>query len=201
MGKKRRNPKRGYPIGLILGFEPMGTNIWKIFSERPVLIEQVKLGRKFKNADKSQLYQFYEALIRALRPLLKSGLRSILILSPPKTTYTAGFMNHIKAHQRWLLQEKNPNSATFREIVGFASTLDEVSDFLQSEEFLEIVGSATEAEADQLIAQMEERLNDVESGLVLYSLKDIETLVFAGGTRKKKFKKLNYKVSRILISI
>ena len=92
MGKPKKKPKRGYPVGVIVGFEPMGTVIWRIYSERPELVERVNLGRKFKNADKSQLYQFYEALIKALRPLLKSGLRSILLLSPPKAPFSAGFL-------------------------------------------------------------------------------------------------------------
>ncbi len=200
MGKPKKKPKRGYPVGVIVGFEPMGTIIWKIFSERPVLVDRVNLGRKFKNADKPQLYQFYEDLIRALRPLLKSGLRSILLLSTPKTSYAAEFLTHIKQHQRWMLQEKNPHSATFREIVGSATTEDDVSVFMQSEAYREAVGSATAAEADQLIGRMEARLNDLDAGLVLYSLKDIEKLVFAGGTRKKKFKPLKLLPEYILIT-
>lgn len=200
MGKPKKKPKRGYPVGVIVGFEPMGAFIWKIFSERPVLAERVNLGRKFKNADRNQLYKFYEDLIRALRPLLKAGLRSILLLSPPKTTYTAGFMNHIKHHHHWLLREKHPHSATFRELSWSATTKDAVSVFMQSEEYREAVGSATSAETDQLIAQMEARLNDPNSGLVLYSLKDIEKLVFAGGTRKKKFKPLKLLPEYIMLT-
>ncbi|TFG17947.1 MAG: hypothetical protein EU530_09935 [Promethearchaeota archaeon] len=200
MRKPKQKTKRGYPIGVIVGFEPMGAVIWKIFSERPQLAERVKLGRKFKNAELNQLYRFYEDLIHALRPLLNAGLRSILLLSPPKTTYAAGFLDHIKHHHRWLLRENNPHSATFRQLVGSGTTEDELSLFMQSEEYREAVGSATSAEADQLIYQMEARLNDVDSGLVLFSLKDIEQLVFAEGTRKKKFKPLKLLPEHILLT-
>ncbi len=147
MGKQKKPPKRGYPVGVIVGFEPMGAIIWKIFSERPVLSERVNLGRKFKNAERNQLYKFYEDLIRALRPLLNAGLRSILLLSPLKMKYAAGFLDHIKQHQRWLLQEKNPHSATIRELIGSATTEDNVSAFMQSEEYREAIGSATSAAA------------------------------------------------------
>ncbi len=200
MGKQKKSPKRGYPVGVIVGFEPMGVAIWKIFSERPVLAERVNLGRKFKNTDRKQLYSFYENLVRALRPLINEGLRSILLVSPPKMVYAAGFMGHIKQHQHWLLREKHPHSAIFRMLIGNATTEDSVSIFMQSEEYLEAVASATSAEADQLIDQMETRLNDLDSGLVLYSLKDIETLVFAGGTRKKKFKPLKLIPEYILLT-
>lgn len=200
MAKPKKKSKRGYPVGVIVGFEPMGTVIWKIFSERPELAERVKLGRKFKNADRSQLYKFYEDVISALRPLLNAGLRSILLVSPPKMTHAAGFLDHINHHHRWLLREKNPHSATFRELIGSATTEEDVSVFIQSEEYREAAGSATSAEADKLIAQMEARLNDLESGLVLYSLKDIEKLVFAGGTRKKKFKPLKLIPEYILLT-
>jgi len=200
MGKPKRKTKRGYPVGVIVGFEPMGAVIWKIFSERPVLAERVNLGRKFKNTGRNQLYTFYEDLIRALRPLLNAGLRSILLLTPPKTTYARSFLDHIKHHHRWLLREKNIHSATFRELIGSATTKDDVSVFMQSEEYREAVGSATSAEADQLIYQMEARLNDLDSGLVLFSLKDIEKLVFAGGTRKKKFKPLKLLPEYILLT-
>ena len=200
MGKIKKKSKRGYPIGVIVGFEPMGAVIWKIFSERPVLAERVKLGRKFKNADQKQLYAFYEDLIRALRPLLNEGLRSILLLSRPKTKNSTGFMEHVKRHQGWLLKENHPYSATFRELSGSATNKEDVVRFMQSESYQEVIGSATSAEADQLVNRLEVRLNDPDSGLVLFSLKDIEKLVYAGGTRKKNFKPLKLLPEYILLT-
>jgi stalled ribosome rescue protein Dom34 len=188
MGNKKKRSKRGYPVGLLISFQPMQATFWKLFSERTVQLKVVKLGRKFKNAEKTHLYQYFEEIVNKLRPILKEGLKSVLLVTPPKKHYAQAFLTHVKAHQRWLVDEKHQNSASFQELTGIINNIEGVTFFIQSEEYLEAVGMATENEGNQIIENLEKRLNDIEEGLVLYTLKEIEKLVFAGGKRKKKFK-------------
>ncbi|MCP4761547.1 MAG: hypothetical protein GY870_07180 [archaeon] len=210
MGKKKKHQKRGYPVGIIIGFEPMYTIIWKVFSERAVQYRVVKLGRKFKNANKSHLYHFYEENIDHLRILLKEGLRSILLVTPPKTNYSTGFMKHIESHHKWMLKYSNSNSisnfnspsnsANFQMLTGNVGNNERINYFMQSDEYKNAIGETTSNEADQLINILEKRLNDIEEGFVLHSLKEIEDLVYSGGKRKKKFKPLKLNPEYILLT-
>ncbi|RLI61804.1 MAG: hypothetical protein DRO88_12575 [Promethearchaeia archaeon] len=190
MVKKKSRQKRGYPKGLIIGFEAMRVTIWKIFSQRAVLFKVRKLGRKFENAEKSHLYQFFEERINDIRPLKKEGNRSVLLVSPPKKKYALMFLNHINSHQKWLVLEKNPNSASFQILSGSVRDVEEISYFCQTKEYLEAMGAINENESNVIIGALEKRLNDIENGLVLLTLKEIEDLIYSGGKRKKKFKPL-----------
>jgi len=198
--KTRQRTKRGYPIGLIIGFESMRINIWKIFSERVMLFKVRKLGRKFENAQKSHLYHFFEDIINDFRPLMKEGIKSILLVCPLKKEYASLFLNHINSHQKWLILEKNTNSASFQILNSYVRDIEEVSSFVQTDKYLEAIGSVTEKETNRIIGTLEKRLNDIENGLVLYSLKEIEELVYSGGKRKKKFKPLGLIPEYILIT-
>ena len=63
LGKRPKKPKRGYPIGLILGFEPMKTLVWKVYKFKAELVQSIPLNRKFKNANKNHIYHFFESII------------------------------------------------------------------------------------------------------------------------------------------
>lgn len=198
--KTRQRQKRGYPIGLIIGFESMQIIIWKIFSERVILFKMRKLGRKFENAQKSHLYHFFEDIINDIRPLMKVGIKSVLLVCPLKKDYASTFLNHIKSHQRWLILEKNTNSASFQILNGLVRDIEEVSSFVQTDSYLEAIGFVTEKETNSIIGTLEKRLNDIENGLVLHTLKEIEDLIYSGGKRKKKFKPLSLIPEYILLT-
>ncbi|MFX0102882.1 MAG: hypothetical protein ACFFCS_25160 [Candidatus Hodarchaeota archaeon] len=189
MGKKKRRGKRGFPVAIVIGFRPNHVTVWKLFEERPVLFREIIPDRKLENADKSQLYAFHERLLDSIRPLLKSGHKSVILVSPQKTRHGSAFLDHLHHHQKWLFQESNPNYTTFTEHVGEIRDEKSMKYVVSQEEFKEALNSATTGEATQLIKQLEERLND-EDGLVLYSLQDIETFIYSGGKKKKRFKNL-----------
>ena len=186
MGKPKRKPKRGYPLALLVGFESMRMIYWNIFSERAELRMIQKLPRKNENMNKKQSYQFHEILVDELRPILKTGMKSILLITPPKKKYATAFL----AHHQWMLREKHSNSPSFKMLTGTITDLEQTTTFIQSIEFQEALGQVTEDEADRIMNVLEKRLNDVEKGFILYTLKEIEDLIYAGGKRKKKFKSL-----------
>ena len=198
--KTRQRQKRGYPIGLIIGFESMRVNIWKVFSERVILFKVRKFSRKFENAQKSHLYHFFEEIINDFRPLMKEGIKSILLVCPLRKNFALIFLNHINSHHKWLILEKNTNSASFQILNGSVGDIEEMSSFVQTDEYLEAIGSVTEKETNRIIGTLEKRLNDIENGLVLYTLKEIEDIVYSGGKRKKKFKPLALIPEHILIT-
>ena len=55
MGKTKRRQKRGYPIGLMIGFETQKVFFWFIYSERAELHKMHKMPRKFENMEKEAM--------------------------------------------------------------------------------------------------------------------------------------------------
>ena len=200
MGKPKRKPKRGYPLALIIGFEPMRIIYWNIFSERAELRKIQKLPRKNDNMDKNQHYQFHENLVNELRPILKEGMKSIILITAPKKKYSTMFLDHVSRHHQWMMNEKHPHSASFKLLNGKISDLEETTNLIQSIEFKEALGKVTEEEADRILELLEKRLNNMEEGFVLHTLKEIEDLLYAGGKRKKKFKNLPLLPEYILLT-
>ncbi|MHA1796325.1 MAG: hypothetical protein ACTSUK_09435, partial [Promethearchaeota archaeon] len=109
-------------------------------------------------------------------------------------------LNHLQQHHRWILNPDHHNAATFSHLTGDVSDLENASIFLQSSEIQKKIGQANEIESNRIMKTLEQRLNDPDQGFTLHTLKEIEDLIYAGGTRKKKFKKLALNPEYILIT-
>ncbi|MHA1887648.1 MAG: hypothetical protein DRO88_09640 [Promethearchaeia archaeon] len=200
MGKKKTRGKRGYPLALLIGFLPMHLVYYNIFSERVELRKKRKLPRKFDNMDKKQKYAFFEEIVSELRPILQNELKNVLLVTKPKKKEAQEFLNHLQQHHRWILNPDHHNAATFSHLTGDVSDLENASIFLQSSEIQKKIGQANEIESNRIMKTLEQRLNDPDQGFTLHTLKEIEDLIYAGGTRKKKFKKLALNPEYILIT-
>jgi stalled ribosome rescue protein Dom34 len=169
---KKHPCKRGYPIGVLVGFDEKQATLWQVFSN----VVKPYITIKLDENDKSALYNFHESIIDALRPVIKEGIRTVVVAAPIKTNYGATFLDHAKKHHSWLFQEAGPNSATFGEIVGSAKNLHQVSNILKTMEFHSILSKTTSQDADRIVDTLEKRLND-STATVLYSLGEIEELI------------------------
>jgi len=176
--KGKHRHKRGYPVAVLIGFEEKHAVLWRVFSKTVKPYTTVELYRK--RIDKKHLYIFHEAVVDALRPMLKEGTRSIVVTAPMKTNYTREFLDHIQKHHAWLVQSRGPNTATFGELIGSANQPHEVSDLVKTEEFRKVISKTTLGDANRILCMLEKRLNTVgDAAGVLYSLKEIEKLVYS----------------------
>ena len=107
MVKKRKfRTKRGHPVALLIGLHEDNAVFWRIFSKivKPDII--IKRGRKRKFQNNKQIYNFHEEIVEKLRPIIKEGLKSVLLASPPKKEYSTEFLNHVQKHHKWLLKRE-----------------------------------------------------------------------------------------------
>lgn len=178
---KKPRYKRGYPLALLVGLEKDFALLWQIFSQVVKPLLKVKLNGKRTN-DKV-LYNFHESVINILKPIIKQGIRSIVLTSPIKTTYSKDFLRHIKNHHRYLLESRNPNHVNFAELNGSAENQIKISELVKTKEFKMIIEKTTSKEADQVVNSLEKYLYDnIKNSFVLYSLKEIEDTIYS---RKK----------------
>jgi stalled ribosome rescue protein Dom34 len=172
MARRRRGYRRGYPIAVLIGFDRDHVVIWRVFSQvvKPHSTIQAPRGGKRKR------YNFHEAVVDALRPILKEGVGSVVIAAPTRTNYVKGFLDHVAKHQPWMT--RGTGSATFTGIVGSATTQDEVSSLVRTGEVQRAIGTSAAGEADRIKSLLESRLAQDDASPILYSLYEIEEMIF-----------------------
>ena len=169
---KQKNYQRGYPVAVLVGVEQEHAAIWHIFSQ--VAKQQQTIPLNSERKDQKVLYSFHETIINALRPVLKEGVRSIIVASPPRTSYAQEFLSHIKAHHSWLLQ--GTNKASFSQITGSASAPSQVRALTKTSAFKQLIEENATEETENLLEILEKCLNKTDN-LVLFSLQEAENLI------------------------
>jgi len=182
--KRKRRIKRGYPVALLVGFQDNHAVMWQVFSHVVKLSFRLELDGK--RTDERVLYNFHESIVDALKPVLKEGVRSVVVTAPMKTTYAADFLVHVRKHHRYLVQSKSPNRANFAELVGSADNPIKVAELVKTKEFSKLIAETTSEEADHIINVLEKHLYSTgDNTVVLYSLKEIENIVYDRGKRNE----------------
>jgi len=172
--KPKKAHKRGYPVAILAGLEDTHAALWKVFS-KVVKPEKTLTINGTRNNPKA-LYNFHESIINALRPTLKEGVRSIILVSPARTNYTQEFTNHVRQHHTWLIQ--GSNKTVFSEITGSANTPSQVAALKRTQAFRQLICETTAEETENLIEILEKRLSTSEKNdLVLFSLEEAEALI------------------------
>ena len=131
--KQKSRYRRGYPVAFLMAFEDDHAVLWRIFSR--VIKLSLRLEVEGKRTDEKALYNFHESVIYELKPVLKEGVRSIVVSAPMRTTYAQDFLKHVRKHHRYLTQPKNPNFANFAELVGSSDDRIKVAELVKTEEF------------------------------------------------------------------
>ena len=169
---KPKNYKRGYPVAVLVGIEFNHAAIWHIFSQ--VARQQQTIPLNGDRKDSKSVYSFNETIINALRPVLKEGVRSVIVASPPRANFAQDFLNHIKAHHSWLLQ--GTNKASISQITGSASSPPQVAALTKTSAFKQLIEENATEETENLLEILEKRLSKTDN-LVLFSLQEAENLI------------------------
>jgi len=169
---KPRNYKRGYPVAVLVGIEQDHAAFWYIFSQ--VAKQQQVIPLNSDRKDQKALYGFHETIVNVLRPILKEGVRSIIVASPPRANYAHDVLSHIKAHHAWLLQ--GTNKASISLITGSASSPPQVAALTKTVMFKELIQENASDETANLLEILEKRLSKTDN-LVLFSLQEAEALI------------------------
>jgi Predicted RNA-binding proteins len=167
---KPKGYRRGYPVAILIGVESDHAALWQIYSQvaKPQQTIQLNGDRR----DQKALYNFHEAIINALRPTFKEGVKSIIVASAPRTSYAGDLQSHISGHHSWLTQ--GANRATISLIVGSASSGPQVAALSKKPEFKQLIEENAAEETENLLELLERRLND---NMVVFSLEEAENLI------------------------
>jgi stalled ribosome rescue protein Dom34 len=168
--------RRGYPVAILVGFDTQQAALWRVYSQ--VVKPERTIHIEGNRTDSKAVYTFHESIVNALRPIMKEGVKSIIIASPPRTIYGQDFQKHIQDHHAWLT--KGPSKATLAQITGSAITTHEITTLSRTGDFRRVIGETNEEESENLVKLLEKRLNAADAEpLVLYSLVEIENATFS----------------------
>ncbi len=176
MAKKRKRPiKKGHPIAILIALHDNDAVIWKILSETIKLHVKINRGKRRRNQDKKQIYHFHEEIINVLRPIIKEGSRSMIVLSPPKEHYSDEFIDHVTKHHSWLLK-KGYHQVFFSKIIGNQARNQKDVYFLKTrEDFQELVDKTSNQEGVLILEDLSEIINKNEKfSRILYTWREIE---------------------------
>lgn len=167
---KPKGYRRGYPVAVLVGVELDHAVLWQIYSQ--VAKPQQTIPLNGDRRDQKAVYNFHEAIVNALRPTFKEGVKSIIIASAPRTNYAADLQSHISGHHNWLTQ--GANRATISLIVGAAGTGTQVAALTKKPEFKQLIEENAAEETENILELLEKRLN---ANQVVYSLDETENLI------------------------
>ncbi|TFG12601.1 MAG: hypothetical protein EU535_06055 [Promethearchaeota archaeon] len=173
--KRKKRVKRGHPIAILIGLHDNNAVFWRIFSETIRLYFKINRGRKRRNQDEKQLYHFHEKIINTLRPIIKEGIRSVILLSPPKEEYSDEFLNHVNKHHSWLLK-KGENQVVFSKIIGNQAKAQKDVYYLKTQEYFKnIIDETSNQEGLLILEELTEIINKNERfSKILYTWREID---------------------------
>lgn len=172
---------------MLIGLDKMKAAIWQIFSEVIKPVNTISLTKNHSRLSDRERYNFYEEIIDSIRPLLKKGIKSIILANPRNTDYNEAFQNHIEKHHMWLTNGSKNAGLTIGNLVGHANTLKTVKKLTQKKEFNQLLEKITKKESVEILDDLNKRLSKIPQGeVVLYSLKEIEKLTYSNWMKVKR---------------
>jgi stalled ribosome rescue protein Dom34 len=166
----RRRRARGHPVAVLIGLNENRASVWDIYSQ------SIKPDTEIEK--KGNHYNFYEALINRLRPKVKKGVKTILVVSIEEKNYKQLY-EHIEKHQRWLITGYELNRATIKYIEGSAMDIDSVMELIKDSGLQRTIKQASQEDAKRVMRVLEKRFSTAEGiDSLLFTLREVEEAVY-----------------------
>ncbi len=178
--KGRKTHRRGYAVALLLGLENNRAVLWQVYSQ--VVKQIATLNMVGARTDENASYNFHETIVGAMKPALRGGVKSVVVVAPMKTDFAAEFLKHVNKHHGYLCQPGRQSGMTFRTMVGSAGDVKSVSELVRTHEFRDAIVETTSEETNQIVAMLEKQLSARPDTSVVFSLEEIENIVYAHET-------------------
>ncbi len=179
MGRRRRRYRRGYPIAILVAFTEWRVRFWCKYRYTTKPMGLLKRERKAKNFGEKDHYHFHEAIIDVLRPKIREGLKSIILINPPKTEFNELFLDHVNNHHMWLKQSKDKTQVRFGIIEGRADDFKQLNYLLEQPEFNEVLLQTFDSETGKILERFEKLLSLGEDEVRIgYGLRECEAEIY-----------------------
>lgn len=144
-----------------MGLEEKIAYIWHLYSSKFEIVGTIKKGGV--HSHQNPIYTFFETLIDKIRPIIREGTRSIVIVTPPKSEIFNIFLLHIKDHHQWLINPKSQNKVSLTNIIGKARDRKDIELLRQNPDFASVLSDSIGDEYANLAAIFHKRFNSPET--------------------------------------
>ncbi len=168
--KSGRSP-RGYAVAALVGLDWHRAVLWVVHSQSVKQHGSIDWPRDPDGGSESDRYNFFNAIIAALKPVFSSGVSSLVVASAGNGGALAdSLVVHIRKHHAYLVR-----TIRMERIAADASTSNAVKALVKTQTFQRVAANVIEQESNSIVQLLDARLSD-DSGryTVLFSLEEID---------------------------
>jgi len=154
-----------------VGLDNRRAALWIVYSESVKQHGFVDWPRDREGDSENGRYNFFNAIITALKPVFSSGVGSLVVASAGRDSSLAdSFVAHVRKHHAYLVRAIRMES-----IRADAGTADAVKALIKTQTFQAVAADVIEQESGIIIQLLDARLSD-DTGhfTVLFSLEEID---------------------------
>jgi len=164
-------PRRGYAVAALVGLDDHRAALWVVHSQSIKQHGSIDWPRDCDGGSEGDRYNFFNAIIAALKPVFSSGVGSLVVASAGNGGALAdSFVAHVRKHHAYLIRAIRMES-----IAADASTTNAVKVLVKTQAFQTVAANVIERESDSIIELLDARLSD-DTGrfTILFSLEEID---------------------------
>jgi stalled ribosome rescue protein Dom34 len=164
-------PRRGYAVAALVGLDDYRAVLWIVYSESVKQHGFVEWPRDRKEGGENDRYNFFNAIVTALKPVFSSGVGSLVVASTGGGSSLAdSFVAHVRKHHAYLVR-----AIRMERIRADAGTADAVKALVKTQAFQAVAADVVEQESDNILRLLDARLSD-DTGrfAILFSLEEID---------------------------
>ena len=164
-------PRRGYAVTALVGLDKHRAVLWVVHSQSIKQQGSIDWPRNRDGGSDGDRYNFFDAIIAALKPVFSGGVGSLIVASSRNDNALAdSFVAHVHKHHAYLVR-----SIRMESITADASTANAARTLVKTHEFQKVAANVIEQESDRMIQLLDARLADNTGRFnVLYSLEEID---------------------------
>jgi stalled ribosome rescue protein Dom34 len=164
-------PGRGYAVAALVGLDKYRAVLWIVYSKSVKQQCVVDWPKDRGDGGGNDRYNFFNAIIAALKPVFSSGVSSLVVASTGIGSSLAdSFVAHVRKHHAYLVRVIRMES-----IRAEADTVNAVKVLVKTQAFQAVAEDVIEQESDSIIQLLDARLSD-DTGrfTILFSLEEID---------------------------
>ena len=180
MPGRYRRPRRGYPVALLLGVEDRRATMWMVNSESIAPAGNVHAGQKGGRNTTNPRYNYFDDIVKALKPIFSTGVKTLVIAGPKNTSLASDFLSHVQKHHAYLFKKGSAIAINASTIEGEASNVQSALALVKGDAFRKITASTVDQEMNSTLELLDACINNPSGAVkICYTIDEIDQVFLA----------------------
>lgn len=180
MPGRYRRPRRGFPVAVLLGVEDRRAMLWMINSESISPAGNVHAGQKGSGGTANPKYNYFENIVKVLKPIFSTGVKTLVIASLKTTTLASEFLTHLQKHHAYFFKKGSALAIHASVVDGEANNVQSALALVKSDAFRKITASTMNQEMNNTLELLDASINNPSGAVkICFTLDEINQLFLA----------------------